>query len=181
MPDTEILMAVCGGVAAYKTAALVSQLVQEGYGVSAVMSKSAMNFLGPHTLTALTGRPVVSDLFDSAYPLGAHIQLARRCDILCVAPATANFIGKAANGMSDDLLSTLYLCCTAPVVIAPAMNCEMWDKAAVQRNVKILQNDGVQIVGPGQGWLSCRTQGMGRMAEPSEIYDAIATIVNPRR
>ena len=137
------------------------------------MTPSAQKFIGPATFAALTGQSVVTDIYDSQFPLGSHIELARNSSLLCVAPATANFIGKAANGISDDLLSTLYLCFTGPIIIAPAMNCEMWEKSAVQRNVKQLKDDGVQIIDPQEGWLSCRTKGMGRMASPEEIAAAI--------
>jgi phosphopantothenoylcysteine decarboxylase/phosphopantothenate--cysteine ligase len=169
----EIIVAVTGGVAAFKAAALTSQLVQDGMDVRAVMTKSAQKFIGPATFAALTGRPVVTDLFDPAYPLGAHIELARSSELLCVAPATANFLASAALGQSNDLLSTLYLCFTGPVIVAPAMNCEMWDKAAVQRNVEQLKQDGVKIVDPQEGWLSCRTKGQGRMADPDLIAKLI--------
>lgn len=174
MADEEIIIAVTGGVAAFKSAALTSQLVQNGFNVRVVMTPSAQKFIGAATFTALTGKPVVTETFDPQFPLGAHIELARNSSLLCVAPATANFIGKTANGISDDLLSTLYLCFTGPIIIAPAMNCEMWEKAAVQRNVKQLREDGVQIVDPQEGWLSCRTKGMGRMASPEEIAEQIA-------
>lgn len=169
----EIIVGISGGIAAFKTAALVSQLVQQDFGVQTVMTRAATEFVGPQTFRALTGRPVVSELFDPAFSLGAHIELARAADVLCVAPATANFMAKAANGLADDLLSTLYLCFTGTVIVAPAMNCEMWDKPAVQRNVKTLLDDGVQMVEPGEGWLSCRQKGKGRMAEPDQIFAAI--------
>lgn len=167
--QSNILVAVTGGVACFKAAALVSQLAQQGHSVQVAMTPAAQAFVGTATFAALTGRSVATDLFDPKWPLGAHIELARGHDVMCVAPATANFIGKAANGISDDLLSTLYLCFTGPVVMAPAMNCEMWDKPAVRRNVKQLRDDGVQIIDPGEGWLSCRTKGVGRMAEPEAI------------
>lgn len=171
----EIIVGVCGGVAAFKTAGLVSQLVQQGFGVQTVMTRAATEFVGAQTFRALTGRQVVTELFDPAFPLGAHIELARAADVMCVAPATANFIAKAAHGIADDLLSTLYLCFTGTVIIAPAMNCEMWEKPAVQRNVKTLDGDGVQIIEPGEGWLSCRQKGKGRMAEPDQIFATIET------
>lgn len=174
MNGREVVVGVSGGIAAYKTAAVVSQLVQAGADVSVVMTIAAEEFVGQATFAALTGRPVSTASFDSAqFPLGAHIELANRCELLCVAPATANFLAKAACGMADDLLSTLYLSFTGSVVIAPAMNCEMWDKAAVQRNVLRLRDDGVVIVDPEEGWLSCRTKGVGRMAEPDTIITAI--------
>ena len=123
MPEkqSKILVAVTGGVACFKAAALVSQLAQRGHAVQVVMTPAAQQFVGTATFAALTGQPVATDLFDSRWPLGAHIELARSHDVLCVAPATANFIGKAASGISDDVLSTLYLCFTGPVAVAPAM------------------------------------------------------------
>ena len=175
---TKILVAVTGGVACFKAAALVSQLAQHGHEVQVVMTPAAQAFVGTATFAALTGKSVATELFDSRWPLGAHIELARSNDIMCVAPATANFIGKAANGISDDLLSTIYLCFTGPIVMAPAMNCEMWDKAAVQRNVKQLRDDGVQIIDPGEGWLSCRTKGVGRMAEPDTILKQLEKLLS---
>lgn len=175
MTDRELLVGVSGGVAAYKTAFLVSRLVQAGAKVSVVMTDSAAEFVGAATFAALTGRPVAQRVFDAAYPLGAHITLAERADLLCVAPATASFMAKAAQGLSDDLLSTLYLSFTGPVLLAPAMNYQMWEKAAVQRNVSQLREDGVRFVDPGAGWLSCRQQGVGRMAEPETILEAIRT------
>ncbi len=174
MNGREIVVAVSGGIASYKTAALVSQLVQSGAAVTVVMTDAAQKFVGPATFAALTGRPVSTKVFDEArFPLGAHIMLARQAGLLCVAPATADFLGKAANGQADDLLSTLYLCFTGKVILAPAMNSEMWEKPAVQRNVDQLREDGVEVIGPAEGWLSCRTTGVGRMAEPDEIFAAI--------
>ena len=126
--DCEVLLGVTGGVAAYKSAALASQLVQAGAGVTVVMTQSAQQFVGAATFAALTGRPVASDLFDPTVPLGAHITLAERADLFCVAPATANFMAKAAGGMADDLVSTLYLSFTGTVLLAPAMNHQMWGK-----------------------------------------------------
>jgi phosphopantothenoylcysteine decarboxylase/phosphopantothenate--cysteine ligase len=179
MADNEIIIGVAGGIAAYKTAALTSSLVQAGYGVRVVMTAAACEFVGPATFAALTGRSVVTQMFDPAFPLGPHIELARAADILCIAPATAGFMASAANGMAGDLLSTLYLCFHGPVIMAPAMNSEMWDKPAVQRNVQRLRDDGVQIVAPGEGWLSCRTKGQGRMAEPTEIAETIQNLLRP--
>ncbi len=173
MPSIDIIIAVTGGVAAFKAASLTSALVQKDYSVQAVMTESAQRFLGPATLMALTGRPVATELFDPSMPLGAHIELARDSKVLCVAPATANFLCNAANGQADDLLSTLYLCFTGPVIVAPAMNVEMWNQPSVQRNVEQLRSDGVHFVDPQEGWLSCRQKGMGRMADPETIVAAI--------
>ncbi|MEM6798125.1 MAG: flavoprotein [Planctomycetota bacterium] len=174
----EILIGVSGGVAAYKAATVVSRLAQEGHGVTVVMTDAAAAFIGAATFQALSGRTVYRATFDqSDYPLGPHIELARRADVLCVAPATADLLGKAANGLADDLLSTLLLSFTGPTLFAPAMNTEMWEKPAVQRNVATLVEDGATMIGPGEGWLSCRTRGAGRMAEPEEIVDAIAAVL----
>jgi phosphopantothenoylcysteine synthetase/decarboxylase len=183
MKGREILIGVTGGIAAYKAAALVSQLAQSGAGVTVVMTESAKKFIGPTTFEALTGRPVPTEMFgDPAFPLGAHIELARRAEVLCVVPATANFLAKAAVGLADDLLSTLYLAFKGPVIMAPAMNTEMWSKSAVQRGVAQLLADGVTIIDPEEGWLSCRDQGPGRMANPEKIRAAIeAALVKTER
>lgn len=172
----KVVLGVSGGVAAYKSAMLASRLVQDDYEVQTVMTDSAHSFVGSATFAALTGKPVLTDMFDSAFPLGPHIELARDYDMLCIAPATANIIGKMANGISDDLISTLYLCFTGKVLIAPAMNCEMWESKALQRNIKTLEEDGVSIVGPEEGWLSCRVKGKGRMSEPEEILESIVNL-----
>jgi phosphopantothenoylcysteine decarboxylase len=180
----EIVLGVSGGVAAYKSAALASLLVQGGAGVTAVLTRAARRFVGAATFAALTGRPVASRTFDPAvHPLGGHIELAARADLLVVAPATADFLAKAAHGSADDLLSTLVLCAECRVLVAPAMNAAMWGKAVVQRNVRQVEADGMTVVPPGTGWLSCRQQGTGRMAEPSEILVAIeaALAAAPRR
>jgi phosphopantothenoylcysteine decarboxylase/phosphopantothenate--cysteine ligase len=175
MGQGRVLIGICGGIAAYKSAMLVSQLAQAGHQVRVVMTESAKEFIGEATLTALSGHPVVSSMFDRAFPLGPHIELARWADVFCIAPATANFLAKAAGGNADDLLSTLYLCFEGPVLVAPAMNCEMWDKPAVQRNVQQLRDDGVELIDPQEGWLSCRVKGVGRMAEPASIATSIET------
>jgi phosphopantothenoylcysteine decarboxylase len=174
MNGREIVVGVTGGVAAFKTAALVSQLVQSGAGVTVVMTAAAERFVGRATFAALTGRPVAREAFDEGqFPLGAHIELAEQAGLLVVAPASADFLAKAAHGLADDLLSTLYLAFSGPVLMAPAMNTAMWEKAAVQRNIKQLRADGVQFVEPGSGWLSCRQVGAGRMAEPDVILESI--------
>ena len=172
--NREIVVAVGGGIAAYKVAALTSSLIQEGACVTALLTKNARRFVGPATFAALTGRPVATRSFDPArYPLGAHIELAQNADLIIVAPATADVIAKATTGLADDLLSTLLLCAECPVLMAPAMNAAMWNKAAVQRNISQLTTDGVTIIPPEEGWLSCRQTGTGRMAEPATIAAAI--------
>ena len=172
MQGREILIGVTGGIAAYKSAYLVSRLVQAGAGVTVIMTRSATELIGPHTFAALTGRAVRADVFDPA-KRHAHIELAREAELLCVAPATANMIGKMANGIADDLLSTVYLSFCGPVLLAPAMNCEMWEKKSVQRNLAQLKDDGALFVGPETGRLSCGESGVGRMAEPDQIVRAI--------
>ena len=174
----EIVVGVSGGIAAYKAAALTSLLVQQGAGVTAVLTRHARKFIGTATFAALTGRPVATRGFDpSAHPLGAHIELAARADCVVVAPASADVLAKVAHGLADDLLTTLLLCAECPVIVAPAMNAAMWEKPAVQRNVAQVAADGARIVAPGSGWLSCRQSGVGRMAEPAEIAAVIVAVL----
>lgn len=174
MNGREVVLGVTGGVAAYKSAMLASRMVQAGAGVSVVMTAAAEQFIGRATFAALTGRHVYTGVFEpDASPLGPHIDLAERGDVLVIAPATANFIAKAATGLADDLLSTLYLAFPGPVLVVPAMNADMWAKPAVARNVQQLRHDGVAIVDPEEGWQSCRRVGPGRMAEPETILAAI--------
>lgn len=173
-----LIVGVTGGIAAYKTAGLVSQLVQSGADVSVVMSRSSHEFIGEATFAALTGKPVATQLFDARFPLGAHIELAQGAELLCVAPASAHCLARFSQGLSDDLLSTLYLCFSGPVLLAPAMNDQMWLSAAVQRNVQTLRNDGVHFVGPEEGWLSCRQSGVGRMVDADQIASAIDNVLS---
>ena len=178
MQKREILLGITGGIAAYKSAELVSGLVQAGASVSVVMTPSAEKFIGATTFEALTGRPVHRQLFSpQEHFQGEHIGLARRAELMVVAPATANFLAQVAQGFATDLLSTLTLTVTCPMLFAPAMNSEMWQKPAVKRNVDLLRNDGVHFVEPGSGWLSCGQVGPGRMAEPQEILGRIAELL----
>jgi len=172
MQGREILIGVTGGIAAYKTAMLVSRLVQAGAGVSVIMTRAATELAGPRTFEALSGRPVRTDVFDDAQ-IHTHIELAREAELFCIAPATANILAKAAAGIADDLLGTVLLSFKGPILMAPAMNCAMWEKAAVQRNVAQLKADGVILIGPESGRLSCGETGMGRMSEPDKIFEAI--------
>ncbi len=172
MPS-DILIGVTGGISAFKTAQLVSRLVKDEHRVQVVMTHSARRFVGSATFAALSSRPVPGGSFDPRYPLGAHIELAKAAQLMCVAPASADFLAKAALGIADDLLSTLMLAFAGPVLLAPAMNTQMWSQPAVQRNVTRLREDGRIIIEPGAGWLSCRDVGAGRMAEPDEIAAAI--------
>lgn len=169
--DRELLIGVTGGIAAYKTAVLVSRLVQAGAGVTVIMTRSATRLVAPKTFEALTGRAVRTRTFGrGAHP---HIELADTADLLCVAPATANILAKAAVGLADDLLSTVLLSFEGPVLFAPAMNTRMWEKPAVGRNIAQLEADGAILIGPGEGYLSCGAVGAGRMAEPDVIFHAI--------
>jgi phosphopantothenoylcysteine decarboxylase/phosphopantothenate--cysteine ligase len=176
----EILVGVTGGIAAYKTAALVSRLVQAGAGVSVVMTEAATRFVGPLTFQTLTGRPVCIDQFAAPEVYHTdHIALADRAEIVVVAPATANIIGKLAHGIADDLLSTLLLAVDVPVLMAPAMNVHMWNHPAVQANAAALRSRCVHFVGPEEGRLACGTSGKGRMAEPDDIFAQILAMLKP--
>lgn len=174
-----VLLAVGGGIAAYKSAFLCSRLVQCGYDVRVAMSRSASEFVGESAMAALSGKPVAQSTFDATgYPLGAHIELCRDVEIMVVAPATANLLAKFSWGIADDLLSTLFLQFEGHVLIAPAMSAAMWNKPAVQRNVAQLRDDGCHLIGPETGWLSCRVSGAGRMSEPDEILAAAEELLN---
>ena len=174
-----ITLGVTGGVAAYKAAELVRRLQQDGFSVQVVMTRSAREFITPLTFAALTGQKVITDLFaesggeanlESAIE---HIAVAQRTDLLLVAPATADILAKFARGIADDFLTTLYLASTAPVVVAPAMNVNMWNHAATQENVEMLRARGVKIVDPDEGYLACGMIGAGRLAGQAAIVDAV--------
>ena len=168
-----VVLGVGGGIAAYKAATICSRLVQAGHEVRVAMTSAATQFVGSATFSALSGRAVATDSFDSiTWPLGPHIELAEGADLFIVAPATANLLGQFAGGLAADLLSTLYLQVDCPILLAPAMSNAMWSKPAVQRNVEQLRTDGCHFVGPELGWLSCRQSGEGRMSEPEQIVAA---------
>lgn len=174
LKNREVLLGVSGGIAAYKAADLCSKLVQHGAKVSVVMTQAAHQFIGATTFEALTNRPVNADPFEAnEHFRGEHIGLAQRAEICIVAPATASTIARIAYGLSDDLLSTTLLVTTAPVWVAPAMNCDMWAKPVVQRNIQLIKDDGVHIIDPEEGWLSCGQTGAGRMAAPETIVAAL--------
>lgn len=174
----EVLVGVCGGIAAYKVAYVVSELAQRGAGVTVAMSTAARRFVGPVTFQALSGRSVIASLWHSTEPTDAqHIRATQQADALLIAPATANIIGKIAHGLADDLISTLVISADSPVLLAPAMNDRMWANPIVQGNVESLRRHGYRLVGPGSGWLACRSVGEGRMVEPREIVDELITIL----
>ncbi|MBN2446257.1 MAG: hypothetical protein JXO22_06010 [Phycisphaerae bacterium] len=169
-----MVVCVTGGIAAFKTAMLVSHLTQLGCGVTVAMTRNARRFVGDVTFHALTGRPVHQSMWRrSAAGEMDHLTLSKRADLVLVAPATANIIGKLVGGIADDLVSTLLLGADSPVMLAPAMNTRMWQHPAVQRNVAQLRADGVQLVGPDEGRLACGTVGPGRMCEPDVLLDAL--------
>lgn len=169
----ELLVCVTGGIAAYKTAALVSSLVQRGAGVSVAMTRAARRFVGEATFQALSGRPVHTSMWQPAGGEIQHLALSESADLLVVAPATADIIGKLAGGLADDLVSALLLGAACPVLMAPAMNERMWAHPAVQRNVAQLLAWGVRMVGPDDGWQACRAVGPGRMSSPEALLSAI--------
>jgi phosphopantothenoylcysteine decarboxylase/phosphopantothenate--cysteine ligase len=177
-----LLVAVCGGIAAYKVAGVVSTLAQAGAEVHVAMTACATAFVGPLTFQALSGRPVfqgVLDQFDHADP--QHTRLASDLDGVLVAPCTMNMLAKLANGLADDAVSTLLAAIDrtkTPVVLAPSMNAAMWDQPATQRNLQTLTSDGYSLVSPGEGWQACRTIGTGRLPEPDTLVEALAAAVS---
>ena len=174
----EIIVAVCGGIAAYKVADIVSRLVQAGAGVTVAMTPEAREFVAPLTFQALSGRPVRSDIFDlldSSDP--QHISLTEQSDLMLIAPATGNLIAKVACGLSDDLVSLMASASACPVVFAPSMNHRMWENPVTQENVAKLKRLGHRFIGPESGWLACRNVGMGRMSEPRTIVEEVARML----
>ncbi len=178
----EVVVGVCGGIAAYKAAAIVSALVQRGCGVTIAMTEAARHFITPLTFEALSGRRAHLNLWDVADDYDPqHLRLTERADLMLVAPATANILAKMALGIADDLLSTMLLAAPGPILLAPAMNSRMWDNPAVQRNIKLLREAKCHFVGPDSGWMACRTVGVGRMADPSEIVSRAVELMTGRR
>ncbi|MBC7802836.1 MAG: bifunctional phosphopantothenoylcysteine decarboxylase/phosphopantothenate--cysteine ligase CoaBC, partial [Candidatus Parcubacteria bacterium] len=176
-----ILLGITGGVAAYKAAALARALGKAGCDVRAVMTEAATRFVTPVTFQALTGQTVWTDLWDPRVADNmSHIELSRDRDLIVIAPATADFLAKAAQGLADDLLSTLVLARRCGLMVAPAMNVEMWDNPATRRNLKTLQDDGVAFAGPAAGDQACGETGMGRMSEPEQIVAEIEAWFQPK-
>jgi phosphopantothenoylcysteine decarboxylase/phosphopantothenate--cysteine ligase len=173
-----VLLAVTGGVAAYKSAILARRLVEAGAGVRVILTDSATEFIAPQTFAAITGSQPHTGLFgeDTVSP---HTELARWCDLVVVAPATASTIGKIANGISSDLVTATLLATQSPVLYAPAMHTEMWQHPATVRNIETLRDDGARLAGPVEGALAGGDEGIGRMSEPEEILEAIEAILSP--
>jgi phosphopantothenoylcysteine decarboxylase/phosphopantothenate--cysteine ligase len=177
----KILLGVTGGIAAYKAAELVRRLSERGVDVHVVMTQAACGFITSATMQALSGNPVFTDMWDARIGDSmAHIQLSRDKDLIVIAPATADFLAKLALGLADDLLSTLCLARDCPLVVAPAMNRQMWEHAATQRNLAQLQADRVEILGPAAGDQACGEVGVGRMLEPTEIAQAVTALLLPK-
>ncbi|MEN4916476.1 bifunctional phosphopantothenoylcysteine decarboxylase/phosphopantothenate--cysteine ligase CoaBC [Acinetobacter pittii] len=175
IPHKNIVLAVTGGIAAYKSAILVRRLKDYGFDVRVVMTQGAQAFITPLTFQALSGNPVHTELLDPAAEAGmGHIELARWADLLLVAPASCDTLAKFANGLADDLLSTVFLATKSPVWVAPAMNQQMWAAKATQRNLQTLVEDGVHVIMPDAGEQACGDVGLGRMPEPEEIARQVA-------
>lgn len=174
----ELIVGVCGGIAAYKACEVVSRLAQRGCGVTVIMTEHATKFVTPLTFEALSGRRVLVDpwkLQDTSDP--QHIKLTERAHLMLVVPATANLIAKVATGLADDLLSLMICASACPVVFAPAMNNRMWDHPVAQENVAKLRRIGYAFIGPSPGWLACRNIGMGRLSEPAEIIETVTAML----
>ena len=177
-----ILLGVTGGVAAFKAAYLARELQRRGATVQVAMTEAATHFVGAATFQALTGHPVFTDQWDTRIENGmAHIELSRAADALLIAPASADFLAKLANGLCDDLLSTLCLARDCPLLVAPAMNLQMWAHPATQRNVARLRDDGVTVLGPGSGDQACGETGDGRMLEAEALAEAMEAFFVPKR
>lgn len=174
LKNKKILLGVSGGIAVYKACEILRLLQKQGAEVRVVMTAGAKKFVTPMTFQALSGHPVHDQLFDLTQESEmGHIQLADNADLILVAPATADFMARTAHGLCDDLLTTLLCVTRAPVVLAPAMNVHMWENKITQRNVKILQDHGYTLVGPGEGSLACGYEGLGRLEEPEVIVEAV--------
>jgi phosphopantothenoylcysteine decarboxylase/phosphopantothenate--cysteine ligase len=181
-----IALGVTGGVAAYKAAELVRRLQQEQIEIQVVMTRSAQEFVAPLTFAALTGQKVITELFGGEAPANVesaveHIAVAQRIDALVIAPATADIIAKLAHGVADDFLTTLYLATTAPVIVAPAMNVNMWEHAATRQNIQTLRDRGVHVVQPDEGYLACGMTGAGRLAGLESIVETVLEALGIKR
>jgi len=177
----KLLLGITGGIAAYKAAELTRLLVTAGADVRVAMTEAATHFITPTTMQALSGQAVWTDLWDARVPDAmGHIELSRDRDLVAIVPASADFIAKLANGLADDLLSSLSLARRCPLLVAPAMNVEMWQNAATQRNVERLRADGIAIAGPAAGDQACGEVGLGRMLEPRDIAAEIEALLGPK-
>jgi phosphopantothenoylcysteine synthetase/decarboxylase len=176
MSKKSIVLGVTGGIAAYKAADLCSKLTQESYDVHVIMTDAAQELITVRSFLTLSKNPVMTSLWEEAAWQPQHVALAEKAELLVIAPCTANFIGKFTHGIADDALSTYALTHSGKVLLAPAMNPKMWNNAAVQANVAMLKERGIEFVGPVAGHVACGNDGLGRMAEPEEIIKKIASL-----
>ncbi len=180
---TRVVLGITGGIAAYKTPDLVRMLTGDGIETLCVMTKEAREFVTPLTLRTLSGNPVFEDMFFESKNPGSnvtHIGLAQNCSLIIIAPATANVIGKIANGIADDLLTTTVMATDKKVLIAPAMNTKMWENPIVRQNVEKLKKLGYIFIGPGKGELACGDYGDGRMEEPGKIFEKAKSLLKKK-
>ncbi len=181
MKKPHLVLGLTGGIAAYKSAELLRLLMKQGCSVQVAMTEAACHFITPTTMQGLSGKPVFTDQWDARAPNSmAHINLSREANAIVIAPGSADFIAKLAHGMADDLLSTLCLARNCPLLIAPAMNREMWENKATQRNIAQLIADGVQVLGPDSGMQACGEEGLGRMLEPEQLAQHITASFQPK-
>lgn len=176
MSEKCIVLGITGGIAAYKAADLCSKLAQKAYDVHVIMTDSAQELITVRTFLTLSQNPVTTNLWDEADWQPEHVALAEKAELLVIAPCTANFIGKFANGIADDALTTYALTHSGKVLLAPAMNPKMWNNPAVQANVATLKKRGIEFIGPESGHVACGDAGFGRMAEPGEILKKIDSL-----
>lgn len=178
----EVVLGVTGGIAAFKSAEIVSLLRKQGANVHVIMTKNATQFVAPLTFETMSANPVVTDIFERPERWEVeHVALAKRAELFCIAPATANILAKLAWGLADDMLSTTALATRAPILVAPAMNVNMWEAEATRKNMAVLRERGVHVIGPDSGFLACGDSGSGRMSEPQEIVAAIEELLCPRQ
>ena len=181
MKTKKILLGITGSAAAFKGVMLASLLRKEGFEIDGVLTKAALRFISETQLACVTGRPVYSSLFtvQPGDPV-PHITLTDSIDLFTVVPATADFVGKSANGLADDLLSCAFLACEAPVIMAPSMNSRMWNNSATAANIERLESRGVMFAGPVMGPLACGAEGMGRLMEPAGIFKLCLDVLSGR-
>ncbi len=178
----KIILSVTGSIAAYKAVSLVRLLVKEGADVQVLMTTSAMEFVGPLTFSTLSGKSVLSDFFQKeSGDWNSHVEMGTSADLMIIAPVTATTLGKMANGIADNLVVTTYLSARCPVLIAPAMDMDMYMHPSTQRNLELLKSDGVSVLEPGEGELASGLEGPGRMQEPEEIVAHILSVYQARK
>lgn len=182
LKNKNILLGICGGIAAYKIAGLASMAKKAGANVDVIMTENACKFITPLTFETLTSNKTYVDTFDRTFEFKVdHIELGKKADVFLIAPATANVIGKLANGIGDDMLTTTALACRCPVIIAPAMNTAMFENRVVQDNIKKLERYGMEVIMPDSGYLACGDIGRGKMPEPETLIEYIKRKVYPKK